>query len=254
MQSEAIDIPKPVMMHDFTITENYAIFFDLPIVFELEKGGFHFDRDAGARIGVMPRTGSNADVRWYAVEPCSVFHALNSYERGTDIVIQVCRAASLMEDGMNDLADQSVLWQWTLNTTTGAVAEQQLDDNPGDFPRIDDRRVGMPARFGYIAGLRAEATPTFSASIFQYDLEAGTRVEHSFGGTETHVFEPIFAPAHPHAAENEGWILVLSHNDDTDVTTLNILDAQNIASAPVATVALPQRIPFGAHGNWMPSL
>ena len=45
VQSEAIDIPKPVMMHDFTITENYAIFFDLPIVFALEHGGFKFDRD-----------------------------------------------------------------------------------------------------------------------------------------------------------------------------------------------------------------
>ncbi len=253
VQSEVIDIPRPVMMHDFTITENHAIFFDLPIVFDMDKGGFHFDRDAGARVGVMPRNGTNATVRWFEVEACSVFHCLNSYERGDEIVIQVCRAKSLMDSGMNDLADQSVLWQWTLDMVTGGVAETQLYNHAGDFPRIDDRRVGQPNRFGYIAGLRAAATPTFSASVFQYDLDERTAIEHSFGGTETHVFEPVFAPAHATAAENEGWILVLSHNDTTDVTTLNILDAQHFAAAPVATIALPQRIPFGAHGNWMPA-
>ena len=28
-----ITIPEPVMMHDFAITENYAIFMDLPMYF-----------------------------------------------------------------------------------------------------------------------------------------------------------------------------------------------------------------------------
>jgi len=28
-----ITIPEPVMMHDFAITENYAIFMDLPLYF-----------------------------------------------------------------------------------------------------------------------------------------------------------------------------------------------------------------------------
>lgn len=29
-----ITIPNPVMMHDFAITENYAIFMDLPLYFK----------------------------------------------------------------------------------------------------------------------------------------------------------------------------------------------------------------------------
>lgn len=29
-----ITIPDPVMMHDFAITENYAIFMDLPLYFQ----------------------------------------------------------------------------------------------------------------------------------------------------------------------------------------------------------------------------
>lgn len=253
VQSEIIDIPRPVMMHDFTITEHYTIFFDLPIVFALEHGGFKFDRDAGGRIGVMPRNGSNADVTWYDVEPCTVFHALNSYERGDEIVIQVCRARSIMEGGMDDLGDQATLWQWTIDRVAGTVTEEQLDDRPGDFPRIDDRRVGQPARYGYVGGLIPGPSPMFSPDIYRYDLTAGTSQVHSFGGDGTHIFEPVFAPAGPGAAEDEGWLIVLTHDDTTDVTTFNLLDAQDFTAPPVARVRLPQRVPFGAHGNWFPA-
>jgi carotenoid cleavage dioxygenase len=31
-----------------------------------------------------------------------------------------------------------------------------------------------------------------------------------------------------------------------------VLDASNIAAAPVATVSLPVRVPLGFHGNWIP--
>ena len=253
VQSEVIDIPRPVMMHDFTITEHYAIFFDLPIVFALEHGGFKFDRDAGGRIGVMPRNGTNSDVTWYEVEPCTVFHALNSYERGNEIVIQVCRAASIMAGGMDDLGEASTLWQWTIDTASGTVKEEQLDDRTGDFPRIDDRRVGLPARYGYVAGLVPGPSPMFAPDIYRYDLGTGTSLVHSFGPDTTHVYEPVFAPVGPDAAEDEGWILVLTHDDTTDTTTFNVLDAQDFTAPPVARIALPQRVPFGAHGNWMPT-
>jgi carotenoid cleavage dioxygenase len=253
VQAERIDIPKPVMMHDFTITRNNAVFLDLPIVFELEKGGFHFDRDNGARLGVLPRTGAGADVRWYDVEPCSVFHVLNSYEVGTDIVVQVCRASSLMEGGMNDMTEQGTLWQWTIDTVSGNVKEEQLDDRTGDFPRVDDRRVGLPARYGYVASLLAGGEPNFGPEIYKYDLETGGVEVHAHGGAGTHTFEPVFAPAGPGAAEDEGWIVCLAHDDVTDTTTLNVIDAQDFTAPPVARVTMPRRVPFGAHGNWLPA-
>jgi len=31
-----------------------------------------------------------------------------------------------------------------------------------------------------------------------------------------------------------------------------VLDAGDIAAEPVARVHLPQRVPFGAHGSWLP--
>jgi hypothetical protein len=39
------------------------------------------------------------------------------------------------------------------------------------------------------------------------------------------------------------------HRDLSDVV---ILDAQDFAGEPVATIRLPVRVPFGFHGGWAP--
>ena len=71
-----------VMMHDFSITENYVVFMDLPLALDLELLAtgipFRFKRESGARLGVMPRNGPSRDVRWFEIEPCYVFHQVNA--------------------------------------------------------------------------------------------------------------------------------------------------------------------------------
>jgi carotenoid cleavage dioxygenase len=81
-QLEGIEIPNMVMMHDFNVTTNHVVFMDLPVCFDLDALAtgmpFKFKRDEGARLGVMPRNGTNADVRWFEIEPCYVFHPVNA--------------------------------------------------------------------------------------------------------------------------------------------------------------------------------
>ena len=71
---------RPVMMHDWSITRNHVIFMDLPIVSDMDLAvttgsPFGFKPECGARLGVMPRDGSNKDVRWFEIDPCYVFHS-----------------------------------------------------------------------------------------------------------------------------------------------------------------------------------
>ena len=76
------------MMHDFMITRDHAIFMDLPVVFDLDAAmrgdvPLHWDDAYGARIGIVPRFGTDADVRWFDVDPCYVFHPMNAYVDGS---------------------------------------------------------------------------------------------------------------------------------------------------------------------------
>ena len=83
MRTEDIDIKGASMVHDFAITEHYVLFLDLPVVFDSTCSGSAVPGRVaaayGARVGVMPRYGGNADVRWFDVELCCVnFRALNA--------------------------------------------------------------------------------------------------------------------------------------------------------------------------------
>jgi carotenoid cleavage dioxygenase len=46
-----------------------------------------FNPAYGARIGVLPRYGQSADVRWFEIEPCYIFHTLNAYDAAADRVV-----------------------------------------------------------------------------------------------------------------------------------------------------------------------
>jgi carotenoid cleavage dioxygenase-like enzyme len=44
---------------------------------------------------------------------------------------------------------------------------------------------------------------------------------------------------------------VLVHRAATNTSELLVLNAQDIAGKPEATLKLPRRVPAGFHGNWV---
>lgn len=256
VHSAEIDVPGPTMMHDFMITRDHAIFMDLPVVFDLEaamRGGqpLKWDASYGARIGILPRLGSNADVRWFDIDPCYVFHPLNSYADGNRVVCDVGRHEYMWRDSMNDFAP-SYLYRWTFDLDTGRVSEQQLDDDSHGFPRVDDRVTGLRHRYGWAVQPRRRQDDFFDSPgvIVRYDLETGAKAVHDFG---EHGLpgEFVFAEAGASAAEDEGYALGFVYDKARNGSELVILDASNPAAAPVASIGLPQRVPHGFHGSWV---
>jgi carotenoid cleavage dioxygenase-like enzyme len=57
--------------------------------------------------------------------------------------------------------------------------------------------------------------------------------------------------ASPPSGMDEGWILTYVYDATRDGSDLVILDAAAFTAKPVATVGLPQRVPFGFHGSWI---
>ena len=62
----------------------------------------------------------------------------------------------------------------------------------------------------------------------------------------------FFIPKSNAEAEDAGYLLNYVFNETTHSSELVILDAQNFCAEPIARIALPQRVPFGFHGSWVP--
>jgi len=201
---------------------------------------------------VMPRTGTDADVKWYDINPCYVFHPMNSYEDGDRIILDVARFPYMWKSSGVDFP-KPYLWRFTIDTVSGRVHEEQVDDRSAEFPRVADANIARPHRYGYMmsASGRPDRPEEQAGAILKYDRQSGTRSSIEFdrgrvGG------EPVFAPAANAKHEDDGYLMTFVYDAATDSSEYVVYDAASMDNEPRARVALP-RVPSGFHGSWVPS-
>ncbi|MBW4630664.1 MAG: carotenoid oxygenase family protein [Iphinoe sp. HA4291-MV1] len=257
LQTEPIDIPTAVMMHDFAITEDYTIFMDLPLTFNTKskKRGeplMMFERDKPSRFGIVPRYGNNSNIRWFESSACFVPHTLNAYEEGDEVVLIGCRMqdAGLLEPVQsNQQGSLRPLYQWRFNINNGSVLEQMLDEVPIEFPRVNEQLLGQKTQYGYTARVANNPVLLFDALI-KYDLSNGESQTHEFGQGR-YGGDFVFVPRPGATAEDDGWLVTFVHDTTEDTSELVVVSAQDITGEPVARVLIPQRVPYGFHGAWV---
>lgn len=259
VREEPITVEHGPSIHDCAITKNYVVILDLPVTFSMKTliGGhpfpYRWNPDHNARVGLLPRNGTSADIIWHDVEPCYVFHPCNAFEREDgSVVIDVVAHDKMFDDG-HDGPDGSVsaFERWTMDAKGGAVSRAVIDASSQEFPRFDERLTGKPYRFAYtMAAEGSKDVPGLinDTRLYRYDLETDERAIHDFG-PRRHPGEFVFVPRGE--GEQNGWLvgLVVDMNDDS--TDFVILDAADFTGDPVATIHLPHRIPPGFHGNWV---
>jgi len=255
--SRPIDVPALTLMHDFALTAEHIVFLDLPLLFDLDLAvtmadnqdlPYRWDDSYGARLGVLRRDDPFGELRWFDIDPCYVFHIVNAYDvaspTGDSIVLQVIRYPELWRDD-SAFDASAALWRWTIDLRTGTVEQTQIDDRGVEFPRIDERRSGRPARYAVTVGTN---------TLVRYDLRDGSAEEHRFGGNGPRgaADEAIFVPADGRPDDElAGWYLSYVYDPSRDASDLVIIDAADFTGEPVARVRLPRRVPHGFHGNWI---
>ncbi|MGH3773806.1 MAG: carotenoid oxygenase family protein [Pseudonocardiaceae bacterium] len=282
------------MMHDFSLTENHVVFYDLPVTFDPRQAvavavppalrtparlvlaaligrvrvpdplialagkglrgnanlPYRWDPSYPARVGVMPRAGGASDVRWFDIEPCYVFHPLNAYDDGDSIVLDVVRHPRMFDTQLHGPNEgPTTLDRWTVDLADGKVRETRLDDHPQEFPRIDDRLIGRPHRYGY-AMQTSSTGGNAGDSVLKHDLRRGQTIARWLGAHQR-VGEFVFVPHALHAPEDDGVLMGFVYDKSTDRSDLTILDAASLET--VAAIHLPDRVPYGFHGNWVPT-
>ena len=242
------------MAHDFAITDSFVIFMDLPIVFSAEsaaRGGIPFlwNEDAGARLGFMRRDVENAPVDWIEIDPCYVFHPANAFSDGNQVTLDVARYETLWQ-GRSDSFDIAKLHRFEVDLDSQNVRETPLDDRGIEFPRINDTRTGLTNRFAYAVWNRDEAGEPGNGLV-RYDLVNGTRSVFD-SGLDWIPSEAVFVPSADDASEGDGWLLCYGFDAARNESELAVFDATSIEGGPIAQATLPQRVPVGFHGSWIP--
>jgi carotenoid cleavage dioxygenase len=260
--SDVIELPGPVMIHDFAITERDAVFWVLPVVFCIEDAiksvqgdeavfPFRWDPSYGSRVGIMPLGGAGSSIRWVDIDPCYVFHGTNAFRDGDDVVLDVCRLPSAFSDTSS--LEPSALHRWTISTAGAELAfsDQTLSEEQMDLPSIDRRYTGRRNRYGYYAAFDGSAPGGLDfAGVNRLDHDRGV-LDRWEPGSLYRAGEVVFVPGG--TSEGDGWLLTFAYDRSRDTSDMIVLDATDVTTGPVAQVHLPTRVPYGFHGTWVPA-
>ncbi|TKD50372.1 carotenoid oxygenase family protein [Sphingomonas baiyangensis] len=270
------ELPYYCMMHDFAITPDYALFHVVPSTSSwdrLEKGlpHFGFDTKLPVYLGVLPRRADATaeDIRWFKRDNCFASHVMNAFQDGTKIHFDTPEATNNMfpffpdieGKPFNPVEGMSYLTRWTVDMASNSDAFEsvtRLTEMFGEFPRIDERRTGLPYRYGWMLVVDGEkpvelkggsAGGLIMNSLGMIDHETGEE-QKWWCGPGSSLQEPCFIPRSADAPEGDGWIVQVCNRLDEQRSDLLLFDALDIAKGPIAEIRIPVRLRFGLHGNW----
>uniref|UniRef100_I1LVC9 carotenoid 9,10-dioxygenase n=1 Tax=Glycine max TaxID=3847 RepID=I1LVC9_SOYBN len=266
-----ITVSDPIMMHDFAITENYAIFLDLPLIFrpkEMVKNKtliFSFDSTKKARFGVLPRYAKDEKlIRWFELPNCFIFHNANAWEEEDEVVLITCRLQNPNLDLVGGTAKEKLenfsneLYEMRFNMKTGEASQKKLSASAVDFPRVNESYTGRKQRYVYGTTLDSIAKVT---GIIKFDLhaepdhgktklEVGGNVQGLYDlGPGKYGSEAVYVPRVPgtDSEEDDGYLIFFAHDENTRKSFVHVINAKTMSADPVAVVELPHRVPYGFH-------
>ena len=253
-----VDIPleQTTMLHDMSLTKRFAIVYDFPcrLSMDMVRSGSSFplcwQPGSGCRVGLLPREGDVPDIVWVNIPECYAFHPMNAYDAPDgSVVVDLCVYDSMFDMDRHGPFENNAarLERWTINPDARSSSVTVIDETPQEFPRHRGRLTAKPYRYGYTVGVDTDAAkwPTY-----KHDLLTGKRWTFDHGAGRS-AGEPVFVGRKGASDEDGGWLMTFVHDEPAGTAELVVLDAQDFDRGYVARVPLPQRVPYGFHGNWV---
>jgi carotenoid cleavage dioxygenase len=280
VQEQWFDQPYCSTIHDFVITENYAIFPLFPTLADLDRlkaGGAHWahHQDLPSWLGIMPRYGDVAEMRWVqGPVGVSCFHEVNAFEEGDMVHVDLCLSdtnafAFMREAGGVHIAQQDIkgaLTRWSVDMRAEelAIAERPLGP-PGDLCRVEDAVQGRSyGRAWYLSMNPAAKGPPMLGGPVGANFNCLLRIEPETGRLammETPPGAAISEPAHvpDPAPDHGGWLLSVVDvpngppgSDPAEyLSELWVIEADAVEKGPVAKVKLGRPLRSQVHGTWV---
>jgi carotenoid cleavage dioxygenase len=254
----AIPVRHGPMIHDCALTQSKILVLDLPITFSMSavmqgnRFPYQWNDKHPARIGLMPLHGKAEDIAWVDIDPLFAFHTANAFDNPDGTVTLDLITYAKMFDGSRqgpERGQTSRFERLVLDSANNRASRKLFSEFPQEFPRCDERLTGQPYAYAYSVGIDLDRVGP--EPMYRYDMRTGAIERHDFGPTHMPA-EAVFVPRHVDAAEDDGYLLTYVYDLATNTSTLSILHAAGLSGEPAAVIQMPQRVPLGFHGNWIP--
>jgi all-trans-8'-apo-beta-carotenal 15,15'-oxygenase len=266
-------LPRAVYMHDFSVTQRHIIlnlpsieinFFDFLSGQKSFLGAMHWKPEIGNIILVFDRMGEKAAYQLDA-HPCWVWHVLNAYEEGDEIISDFIAyqnpdhilgddpaLCAIMEGRKGEYNYPGEIRRYIINTAKRNIRLEILDKGDYEFPFVNPQYVCHKHRFGYFA--QRHKDDLFFTGIARIDMKTLKSQSYNWG-KGIFCSEPAFIPKpnhiySPDADTESGWLLTEVYNTHRQKTLLAIFNADHISDGPVAKAYLNHPIPLGLHSFW----
>lgn len=272
-RQESFEAPYSSMVHDCLISPNHISFTICPMLCDWErvKRGepyFVWDPSLPVKVAVIPRKEGVKGIRWFTVPFVAMeTHSINAWEEGSVLHLEhfitrsgwLSQFPHISDPDAHELPPFAERWSVDMGSPEDVVKVARMCDQVGEMPVIDPRYVGQKTRSFFFGTFNPDLGPMLEwgpkgppfTCLCRADLETGV-LDYYYAGPDSSPEEPLFIPKGPDAAENEGWLISVVGRRAENRTDIVVLDAQNLAAGPVATIRLPCRIHEGFHGTWLP--
>ena len=259
--------PRIGFVHDFAATDRYAIFnlqavrlHGLRFMAGLASFTESLEWSPGQGNVVLLIDLATGTSQTFEAPAAWAWHMANAYEHGSDVVMDFvgyddpghfigpdAQLAAIMrgEEGVHGAPGTIRRYVMSPN---GKLAETVLADGNFEFPSIDWRASGTTHERIYVtSGATSGMLHTGVAAV---DTRTGKLDAYDFGRFVS-TGEPVFAADPEGGARDHGWLISQTLDVERGTSGFAVLDAQNIAAGPIATVELGETMPISFHGHWV---
>lgn len=261
----SVALPWMAMVHDFIATDKHLVFMVCPARVVLRRvlfGKIDFERlldwepERGVELIVIPIADPQAVQRIH-VDPFWVWHFTNAYERGDQIVVDLCRyhdfgslaAIRTGRGGLPAEVAKPLYHRAVIDRRAKTMTSETRCECPAEFPRVHPTREGAEHRVAFIhAGSEDERD-----AIGVLEVETG-KLATWRADRPTALSEAIPVPRGRRPDdERDVWLLTLGLDATRERSFVAVLDGDEIERGPVARLWFDQPIPLTFHGAFLPA-
>ncbi|MFK8184901.1 MAG: carotenoid oxygenase family protein [Phormidesmis sp.] len=263
--------------HDFALTENYYIFFENALSFEMMPYLLGKQSPADClkllsnptKVHVIPRPdGKYVNNKPFSLETEQWFsiHQACAFERSDGCIEVYSSGWPATEGGFLtswsgyapdfDAIAPTYLWQTLINPQAQTLTHQIAPGTQKSgtaciaHPHINPNYETQPCRYLYMPYCNSLGESSPPTGYMRLDLHTQ---EQQIWSTHPQSFaeEPVIVPNPDSTKEEDGWLLGLMYDHLKDCSSLAIFETANLTKGPICRLWFTHHLAHGLHGSWI---